>query len=70
MKLIIRPVQDAQRELDVTHSIVSAIAEELWRRYGGNEQLNWIEAERHLHRIVREAVGRAQAGVGGAKASA
>ena len=66
MKLVIRPIQDAQREVDVTHSLVSAIAEELWRRYGGNEQLNWIEAERHLQRIVSEAGGRAQ----GAEANA
>lgn len=52
MKLVIRPIQDPQRELDVTHRLVSAIAEELWNLYGGNDQLNWIEAERHLQRIV------------------
>lgn len=57
MKLVIRPIQDRQRELDVTHRLVSAIADELWKLYGGNDQLNWLEAELHLQRIV----GRARA---------
>jgi hypothetical protein len=52
MKLVIRPVQDAPRELDISYRRVSAIAVRLWRRCGGNEQLNWIEAERHLQRRV------------------
>lgn len=55
MQLVIRPIQDPQRELDVTHRLVSAIADELWRLYGGNDRLNWIEAERHLQRIVEQA---------------
>lgn len=65
MRLVIRPIQDKHRELDVTHRLVSAIAEELWRLYGGNETLNWIEAELHLQRIVgeaREASGRSETG--------
>jgi hypothetical protein len=57
MKFLIRPVQDAHQELDITHRLVSAIAEELWCRHGGNGQLNWIEAERHLQRIVSKAGG-------------
>ncbi|MBX3379081.1 MAG: hypothetical protein KF805_03220 [Phycisphaeraceae bacterium] len=59
MKLVIRPIHDQQRELDQNHRLVSAIAEELWRWYGGNERLNWVEIERHLQHIVGEA--RAQA---------
>jgi hypothetical protein len=55
MKLVIRPLEEPHRELDVTHLLVSAIAEELWRLYGGNEELNWLEAELHLGRIVEEA---------------
>ncbi len=55
MKLVIRPIQDPHRELDVTHRLVSAIAAELWRLYGGNEELNWLEAELHLGRMVAEA---------------
>lgn len=55
MKVTIRPVVDPLREIDVTARLVSVIAEELWRLYGGNEHLNWLEAERHLERIVSEA---------------
>lgn len=59
MKIIIRPVMDPQREVDLTNRIVAAIAEELWRLYGGNEQLNWLEAEQHLQRIVGGVRGEA-----------
>lgn len=55
MRIAIRPVADPQREIDLTNRLVSAIAEELWRLYGGNEHLNWLEAERHLERIVSGA---------------
>jgi hypothetical protein len=55
MKIIIHPVVDPRREIDLTNRLVAAIAEELWRLYGGNERLNWLEAERHLERIVGEA---------------
>lgn len=55
MKILVRPVVDPQRELDLTNCLVSAIAEELWRLYGGDEQLNWFKAERHLERIVGQA---------------
>lgn len=60
MRVIIRPVIDRQREIDLTHRLIAAIAEELWRRYGGNEQLNWLEAEMHLHQIMGAA--RVEAG--------
>ncbi len=51
MMILIRPIADPRRQVDVTRCLVSAIAQELWRLYGGNDQLNWIEAERHLGRI-------------------
>lgn len=55
MKIIVRPILDPQREIDLTHRLVAAIAEELWRLFGGNDALNWIEAERHLQQIVAQA---------------
>lgn len=61
MRIVIRPVVDRQREIDLTQRLIAAIAEELWRLYGGNEQLNWLEAEMHLKRVVGEA--RAEADV-------
>lgn len=69
MKLVIRPIQDQQRVLDVTHRLVSAIADELWKLYGGNDQLNWIEAELHLQRIVGQARAEARETGQGAAAS-
>jgi hypothetical protein len=61
MRITVRPVVDPQREIDLTNQLVAAIAEELWRLYGGNDKLNWIEAERHLQRIVGEARAEARA---------
>jgi hypothetical protein len=55
MRIVIHPVLEPRREIDVTRRLVSAIAEEIWRLYGGSSQLNWLEAERHLERIVEEA---------------
>lgn len=52
MRIIIHPLTEPEREIDVTHRLIAAIAEELWRHGGGNDHLNWIEAERHLRRIV------------------
>lgn len=52
MRIIVRPVIDPQREIDLTHRLVSTIAEELWRHFGGNDEVNWLEAERLLKRMV------------------
>jgi hypothetical protein len=59
MKLVICPIQDPHREIDLTHCLVSAIAEELWRSYGGNDELNWLEAELHLRRIIGDSSAEA-----------
>lgn len=55
MRIIVRPLSDPQREIDLTDRLIAAIAEELWRLYGGNDRLNWLEAERHLAAIVGQA---------------
>jgi hypothetical protein len=52
MKVIIRPVLEPSREIDLTRRLVEVIAEELWKLYGGNEGVNWLEAEQHLEHIV------------------
>lgn len=61
MRIIVRPIVDPQREIDLTQRLIAAIAEELWRLYGGNEQLNWLEAELHLQHIVGAARAAAEA---------
>lgn len=60
MKIIVRPAVDPQHEIDLTHRLTAAVAEELWRLFGGNEQLNWLEAELHLQRIVGAARAEAE----------
>jgi hypothetical protein len=64
MRITIRPILDPRREVDLTHRLTAAIAEELWMLYGGNSQLNWLEAEMHLARIATpgEAGGAAAHG--------
>ncbi len=59
MRLTIRPLAEPRRELDLTHRLVAVIAEELWKRYGGNDTLNWLEAERHLQRLLAGRGARA-----------
>ena len=55
MRLIIHPTAQPDDKLDSTNRLTAAIAQELWLRYGGNETINWVEAERHLQAIVDDA---------------
>ncbi len=48
MRITLRPMLDPTREVDVTDLLIAAIADALARLYGGNEQLNRLEAEAHL----------------------
>ncbi len=52
MRITIRPSLDPRREIDITTRLVAAIADELAKQYGGNDALNWLEAEQHLARII------------------
>lgn len=52
MRLTIRPAMDPEREIDLTHAVVAAIAQQIHVHCGGNEVLNWLEAERFLARVV------------------
>jgi hypothetical protein len=65
VRITIRPFSDPERELDITRRLVGAIAEELWRHRGGNDVLNWLEAERQLRLVM--AAGSEPAGSGGEK---
>jgi hypothetical protein len=62
MRIVIRPSMAPQREMDVTRAVVAAVAHELWRQFGGNEVVNWLEAERQVARALsgdRSPPGRA-----------
>jgi hypothetical protein len=52
MKVTIRPMLDPDHEMDITRAMIAAIAEELWKRFGGNEKVNWLEAELHLECLM------------------
>lgn len=51
MRIIIHPLLEPTREIDVTTSVVAAVAQELSQAYGGSETLNWLEAERHVQAL-------------------
>ena len=61
MRITIRPIVEPQCEIDVTHVLVSAIAEELYHRYKGSASLNWLEAERQLELIFAQVRAQARA---------
>jgi hypothetical protein len=44
----------------MTQRLIAAIAEDLRRPYGGSEQFNWPEVERHLERIVSQVRAEAK----------
>jgi hypothetical protein len=58
MKIAIRPHVEPQRDLDVTDLLISTIARELGRLYGGDDWINRAEAELHLERMVYRAGAR------------
>lgn len=52
MRITIRPMLAPDRELDVTEHLVQAIAGRMSAELGGNDQLNLLEAQMHLGRIL------------------
>jgi hypothetical protein len=52
-RVIIRSLRSAT-PLDVTEQVIAAIASTLWKVHGGNDVLNWLEAERALHAAMLE----------------
>lgn len=48
LRIVVRPYAGPRGGVDVTDTVVGAIAERLWNMFGGNDVLNWLEAERLL----------------------
>lgn len=61
MRLIIRPMFGPSAGIDITHRVVTLIAQELWRLHGGNDVVNWLEAERLLDQAILHAALHHQA---------
>lgn len=57
MRVLIQPCLNPEAEIDVTGPLIAAIAEQLWIHCGGNAELNWIEAEAHLKRLLGAHAG-------------
>jgi hypothetical protein len=55
---VVHPICGPPDGLDVTESLIGAIAHELWKLHGGNDVLNWIEAESMLHDAFRRIDSR------------
>lgn len=47
-RFVVHPPAGPRGGIDLTERVVGVIAEELSRRHGGNDVLNWIESERLL----------------------
>lgn len=52
VRIIIHPLSAPDREVDVTASLIRAIANDLGVTTGGNEVLNELEAECHLRCLL------------------
>lgn len=59
MRVIIKPSLTPNLHIDITNALVSTIASELARAQGGNDVLNWLEAER----VLQDLVGNARSSV-------
>ncbi len=67
MKIVIRPLSEPGREIDITRALTAVVAKELWSSGGGNEVVNWLEAEVHLARLLRGPEAVADVGDGGTR---
>lgn len=62
MPITIKPSMLPERELDLTQALTAAVAHELWKHCGGNEVVNWLEAERIVAGLTLRARARGSAG--------
>jgi hypothetical protein len=46
-------IRSSGRDLDLTRAITGAVAHALWEHGGGNEVVNWLEAERFVATLAR-----------------
>ena len=57
MRVTIKPSANPTQEIDITGALVGAVAAEIWKHCGGNDVLNWMEAEQFVASLVaRRAV--------------
>ena len=52
MRVTITPSSNPTQQIDVTQALIGAVAGELWKHCGGNDVLNWVEAERFVESLA------------------
>ena len=50
--IVLQPMLGPHDGLDVTEAVTRAVAQELWNLHGGNDVMNWLEAERLLGEFI------------------
>lgn len=54
-RIVVHPISDPARSIDVTESVIRCIASAIGEAVGGNAVLNRLEAERAVHDLTRPA---------------
>lgn len=54
-RIVVHPISDPARSIDVTESVIRCIASAIGDAVGGNAVLNRLEAERAVHDLTRSA---------------
>lgn len=54
-RIVVHPISDPDRSIDVTESVIRCIASAIGEAVGGNAVLNRLEAERAVHDLTRSA---------------
>lgn len=58
LRIVLQPMLGPREGLDVTEALTRAVATELWKLHGGNDVMNWLEAERLLGEVLRSSERR------------
>jgi len=51
-RLVFRPLTEPERAIDMTERFVAALAYGLWERLGGQDAVNWLEAEILVRNLI------------------
>jgi len=52
MTITIRPAANPAHEINLTHALIAAVAHQIHLSCGGNDVLNWLEAENFIARLA------------------
>jgi hypothetical protein len=55
LRIVLKPYLGPREGLDVTEAITRTVAQELWKLHGGNDVMNWLEAERLVQEFFSDS---------------